>query len=604
MATDLRQYLYLYGNYSIRNNRFTIGKNNSESGVDLNSQSFQLARSYGSRVVNQRFTDKTIKLDGEVIVDDSKGEDIESLTTELNRIYSYQDRMFRVIPEYTIICNGNSTSGVTLSDDASNLAVDTSFFQFSNGLISSSLKFDILVANSVANKATITRTISAVNLASRINTGNIEFWVDIPDEYFVTSVDFRIGDNSTNYWSYNFISNYEGKVIENGVNYFSVPFNTISTPPTTVARMTATGSPTFSSVTYIQISVNYSSSATNILNCHFGEVFWVNETRVRNYQTFRQGSVDFSKNYVFSSLLRSYTVNLLNYNGFGRATHEQVVASVTGFTFGKSVSNIDLKGSYEPQPKINIKVNSAVSLTDLRITNQTNNQTAQFTNSWNSNDTCVLDKSNNSVTKNLQPQDFSGKIPSFVVGRNRVAVESLGSGSGSSLTQNSQNIEQFIFASSLTDVYHAQSFVSPAFNGTITQIQVLIRGSNFDVNDAGFHIMTNNAGAPGTILSSTYFNYNSSSTLTWQTLTFNQAFNSNTTYWLGFTNQDWGFGGFSAIGYWGLSNANPYASGTFATRTGSVWSNVTGNDATFRITFTTGFSSNIDYTISYFPLYA
>lgn len=605
----MRNYLYLYGNYSIKNAKFTLGNTTSDTADGVNIQKMSLARSYGSRVVNTTYNDKSIEINGEVVDITTSENKLEDLTIELHKIYAYQDRYFRIIPDYQIICDGQSTTGVTLGDDGANLAVDTSFYQFSQDpndtsssvTTPSSLKFDVIVANFGTNKATITRTIPGVDLSSKIGTGNIEFWLDIPDVYYVTSIDFRVGQDSSNYWSKNFTANYENKVLENGVNYFSVPFNISSTVPRTVNKMTATGSPTFAVTDYVQITINYSASAVDITNCHFGEVFWVNEDRVRNYPTYREGQVDFSRNYVFSPNMRTYKANLLNYKGYGMATHEILTLDITGFSGISNTSVISLpKGSYEPQPKFSFTVASATNLTDVKITNLTTNQNAQFTNAWATSDVGVLDKLNNTITRNNLPQDFSGKIPSFNLGNNWIKLETIGS-TVSSITQTTQNSERLFYGDSSSQPFIAQSFTSPAVASVITSIEVLVRGFN-DVADnhtRRLSLAIDSAGNPSTALGYGAVSYASLGSLTWHTTTFNQLVSASTTYWITLANFS-GFG-YQSYGYWGEDTGASYAGGQGKYWTGSAWA-TTGRDFCFKVNYSTSVS-NLNYSIKYFPLY-
>jgi hypothetical protein len=602
--TSLKDYLYLYGNYSIKNNQFLIGRTDNESSNPIEIGEQVLARGTGSRITTTRNRSKSIKVKGELAILDLSIFSIESVYRKLNKLYSYQNRMLRVMPSWLAIADSTMSAQWLASDDAQNLAQDTTEYQF-NG---QSLKFDINVAASANNFATLAGAFSTpVNISSLIDKGSIDFWLEIPDVYFVTSIDFRIGSDASNYWSYNFTSNYEGKPFENGVNYFSCPFSKSSTVPCFVNKMAEVGSPVFSAADYAQIRINYSSSAVNIPNCRFGEIFAVDETRVANYFCYRRGEIKIDRKYDYSVRVRSYDVDLNNYLGYGQATHPRLVANQTGITSLSNTQLIDFEGSFDPYPTVTLTLNSVTNLNNLTIKNLNNNELVQFTNTWVAADSVVLDKiaeidaqGRQPVRRNGVAQDFSGKIPSFALSKNRIQLL-VTTGSNTLITQASTNANYS--STTQSGQYVAQSFTT-TITGTLSVAKLLSSGEG-GISNA--YIYSNSAGNPGTLLwSGTISSSASVGSPTYSEINPNVAIVNGTVYWVVVQTKGYNFnppgGTFYRVHH---STTNPYAGGQVKTSPDlTTWTSVAANDLTFELTQTPTPSTNIDLNISYTPLYS
>lgn len=246
--------------------------------------------------------------------------------------------------------------------------------------------------------------------------GNLEFWLDIPDVKFITSVDLRVGNDSSNYLSRTFTKNYEGELITNGANFFSVP----------VDQMTQTGTIDNLAIDYYYIQINYTSSAEDILNCYFPGIIWTNEDRNMNYRCYRQGEVSIS-NKRFDVVSADWSASFINYTGYAESTHETTLFT-QNFTDNEDTQKIYLDGSYDPLPVIQVDVTSATNLSTLKLTNLDNNNTLEITPDSAviaAKDVLVVDYLNQSLTLTAKPVDFKGYLPDFQLGQNRVKLEAI-----------------------------------------------------------------------------------------------------------------------------------------------------------------------------------
>jgi hypothetical protein len=579
-------YLLLFGNNVITNEHYGIGDEDSRGANPIDLQELPIARG-GSVVVNERPQSKQISLQGSVGYDSSK-DNIVSLTDRLNRLYQNDGpKYLRIVPDlaYQFIDDAKNTTGVTLSDDATGLASDTDEFQF----FKTSTKFNVVVATSVNNYATYTRTVAAVNLSSLALTGNIEFALNIPDTLYVTSVEVRVGSSSGNYYSATLTKNYEAKPIDYGWNYFSTPWS----------GMTITGSPNTASMTYVFVRINYSASAVDISNCNFGGLLWVNESKVKNYQCRRRNQVQVSRLHSFQVNHLRYSVNLLNETGYGEATHPIQLFNQTGITTLSNTQTFTLNGSRDQYPTYSLKLNTITNLNQLRITNLNNNQSVIFSNTWAPGDIVTVDTQTLNITKNGHVQIWDGFLPIFKPGFNRLKVDVVQS-SNNVLAYTAYDSETYTDGSAVfAPIRLAQSFIAP-ISGSIVDIKITIRGASPGAAVQTLALQADSAGSPsGTNLTSGTFisilDYQvDSPTLTGFTP---YTVTAGTTYWIVLLPDA------SNGTSWKRNSTGPYASGSAKSYSGGSWSAVTG-DFTFSVTTEPTPATNIDFSASYKPLFS
>lgn len=145
--------------------------------------------------------------------------------------------------------DGGTWAADTTNSDASNVTTDTVEFKQGSG----SINFDLVVAQSGNNRATISSTISTSNLSSLENLGSFIFWAYIPDVTYTSSITFYWGTSSTSYWSATVTTDISGNAFSAGWNRIKVNW----------IDGTAVSSPSSSSISYIRFDINYGASQAN-----------------------------------------------------------------------------------------------------------------------------------------------------------------------------------------------------------------------------------------------------------------------------------------------------------------------------------------------------
>jgi hypothetical protein len=602
--TDSKNFLYLYGNNSIRNQHFLIGGAENENSTPIEIQTQTLAKNSGQRPINQRLTHKKIKVKGEIAVQNLDLLEIDLLIQKLNKIYSKQYRMLRIMPSFLEICDSSTPNVWSLGGDGQNLNQDLSDYEFND----KSLTFDINVNSSSNNFTALTANLgSPLDLSDLLDKGSLDFWLEIPDIYFVTSIDFLIGSDSSNFWSYNFTTNYEERKLENGVNYFSCPFSKKTLAPCFVEAMIETGTPNFASTNYIQVKINYSGTAIDIKKCRFGEFFAVNESKTMNYICYRENEIAYTKNWDYSRRVRKYEVNLINYLGYGQATHLKLLAKQEDIATLSNTQLVNFDGTFEPAPILKLALNSTTNLNNLTIKNLNNSEITQFTNSWRQGDNVILDKKaefdmsgNQLVRKNGLAQDFEGKIPSFELGINRInLLITQSSANLISQTGNNQELPFKISQSLFKDF--SQSFFNPVA-GTLSKISLKVRGKGAIT----CRILASSLSSDTTLAASNQVldSLASSKILDFP---FSLVLSANTTYRIVITGAFVSIGGGNSSEYYlGVSNQNLYSNGELRDRVSnsSTWNAINNTDAYFEATVEPTPFTDIDFSIEHLPFYS
>lgn len=145
--------------------------------------------------------------------------------------------------------DGGTWAADTTNSDASNVTSDAIEFKQGSGCVN----FDLVVAQSGNNRATISSTISTLNLSDLENLGAFIFWAYIPDVTYTTSITLFWGSSSTSYWSATATTDINGNAFVAGWN--RVKLNWIDG--------TAVSSPNSSAIAYIRFDINYSASQAN-----------------------------------------------------------------------------------------------------------------------------------------------------------------------------------------------------------------------------------------------------------------------------------------------------------------------------------------------------
>jgi hypothetical protein len=548
----------------------------------------ELSRIGGSVVVNSRFKARTIELDAGVEVITGQNEmRLASLREieEFKRIMTQPDKFLRVMPEnsYTIINAAASITGWTAEDDTTGVALDTSEYQ----LDGSSISFNATVATSTANQVAISTTSnSAQNVSTILTSPNRplyrpawEFWVYIPDVFWVYNLGIRIGSSVTNYLEFPTITqNYNGEPLKSGWNFISIPHE----------AMTSVGTPAFGSIgSYIRLRVSYKPTTPDQTGFRFGGLFLTRDADVRNYKCYLDGQIDIDPD-AWRQISVGGNLRLLNYSGYGESTHLETLASVSNATTSTQVISVNARGNTEQNPIISINYDSVTSIDGVKIENITTGESIQINRTFATGNVLTMDADKESLTVNQSEVDWgSGSLLTLTPGVNTLRVTQLGA-SAQIIAQELQTGEEFsflnLFPTSRRFIY--QSFTTGAA-GTLDSVDMYIRG---DLNGCQVLILADNAGDPGSTIDSFTLTASNQSEFSWVRANLNASLAAATRYWIAIIPP-----AFGQI-YWGKSNTDVLANGSAKAFDGT-FSNISG-DMTFRANLSGSFSAQYDVTVS------
>jgi len=148
-----------------------------------------------------------------------------------------------------IINDCDDTTNWSVSDDATNLTVDTLKFQTGSG----SLKFKIDETLSGNQRATLKLQNQNFDLSSYVNLGNFFINLYMVDTTGLSSITLKWGQNSSNYYYVAQTTNVDGTLYNNSWNEFIFDWNNAST----------VGSPTADNVSYFEINIDYNETNFN-----------------------------------------------------------------------------------------------------------------------------------------------------------------------------------------------------------------------------------------------------------------------------------------------------------------------------------------------------
>src|SRR3990167_5590431 len=159
--------------------------------------------------------------------------------------------------------NGTWTADATNSD-ALNVSTDSVVYQEGGG----SVKFDADVSQSGNNRVTLENTdMTSIDLSAYRGTGVIRFWVYIPDitddtSQYVTSVEFRWGSSSSNYWSLTRAKPVNSAVFQDRWNLMEFAWK----------DATETGTVDETAIDYLEVTINYSASQADAVGFRINDI--------------------------------------------------------------------------------------------------------------------------------------------------------------------------------------------------------------------------------------------------------------------------------------------------------------------------------------------
>jgi len=182
----------------------------------------------------------------------------ERRDSELFLVVNAQPRnIAQVVSNLDSITDGGTWTVDATTSDATNLTTDTYTKKQGTG----SINFDVDVSQSGNNRATIyANDVANSNLEQFVDTGSFVFEMYIPDATYVSSITLSWGSDAdatpatkSNYWTATVTTDIDGEDLATGWNTIKVDWNT----------STMSGAPDETSLTYNEITLNYTASQTD-----------------------------------------------------------------------------------------------------------------------------------------------------------------------------------------------------------------------------------------------------------------------------------------------------------------------------------------------------
>lgn len=164
--------------------------------------------------------------------------------------------------------NGNGTwTADTTNSDANSVSTDTvNYFEGSGAT-----KFNVTVAQSVNNRATVYNPDMAVVDISGLTNAYIFFWVYIPDVTNVTNVQIVYGSDASstpatkaNYYTFTATTQFDGTALVTGGNFIGLARS----------AATQTGTVDNTAVRYLEVVLNYGVAQTNMTGVSIDGIYF------------------------------------------------------------------------------------------------------------------------------------------------------------------------------------------------------------------------------------------------------------------------------------------------------------------------------------------
>lgn len=392
--------LLLYGSQNLSSNKSLTSAKDGSRGMNIVVDRLPNTRSAGSTVVNKKIAERVITLSGVLQSQGSLG--LTDVIDEYKKAFAENDRYFRVSTNWQDIFNFESATGWSASNDATNISTSDSNYQYGT----KSVTFDIDVSASANDYATITNSsLTSKDLSGVSGTGNIEFWMYLPSQVYVSTVTLRFGNDASNYYSFDFSQQYDGTDLQSGWNYFSNAWSSF----------TETGTVNDGALDYCVFEVAYSSSQADMAGLAVSGLLWQLDTNSRNYRCYSEGisANDLSYNIGYTE----FQARLLNYDGVSRATNTDLVLDVNS-TSGTQSFTVDFGGTAEQFPNISIDYTTASNLDTIELENLTNNSSVVLDVGTVSGDILNIDTKSKQVNKTGTIVDYNYVLPEFEAGIN------------------------------------------------------------------------------------------------------------------------------------------------------------------------------------------
>lgn len=149
----------------------------------------------------------------------------------------------------SLTADGGTWAADTTNSDATNVTADTVEFKQGSGCIN----FDITVAQSANNRATLSSTTTSRDLSDFENLGAWVFWIYVVDVTYFSSVTLYWGSSASAYWSATVTTDINSNAWVNGWNRVAVLWS----------NAIKTSTPDVTANDYMRIDFNYTASQAN-----------------------------------------------------------------------------------------------------------------------------------------------------------------------------------------------------------------------------------------------------------------------------------------------------------------------------------------------------
>lgn len=191
------------------------------------------------------------------------------------------------VSEGDSLADNNGTWALDATNsDATNLRLDSVLFQQPGN---AALEFDISVAQSSNNRATIyNASLSPIDFSTEYLVGSLVFWVYLPEVVNFTSITASYGSDTSatpatkaNYYTGTSTTALNGGAWQIGWNRVAIPWSSTTT----------VGSPTITSIRYIEFQFNYTVSQTSKTGYHLQDIKMIRpESLVLHYESWYVGT--------------------------------------------------------------------------------------------------------------------------------------------------------------------------------------------------------------------------------------------------------------------------------------------------------------------------
>jgi len=584
MATTYESYnLILYGAQNLSLNKCVTSNVPGADEGYFEVQRMANARGEGSSVVNSRVAEKLITLTGTLKTPTGNSKTFQEIINEYKLALNKRDRYLRVSRKWVSVYVPDTTDGTWSESgdaEAGTAANDTSEYQ----LGTQSVSYDVDVSQGAVDIAQWNVAgFTSVDLSSVDETGNFEFWLYIPDVYYVSTMELWVGNDASNYWELDGIgTQYDGAEIENGWNYFSVPWS----------DMTETGTVDPSAIDFVLFNTRYSGDQGDDTGWRFGGLIWQDDDESRNWKAYTQNiRIDDEH---FNVTASPFQFEFVASRGVSEATSPILEESTDDITAITNVTELDFGGTANPKPTIQYSLTDTTDWGNIVLSNLTTGQSLTFDESWSNGDTLIINEADYEVTLNGDAVDYANVLPVFVPGVNRLQT-TITSASEESVTY---EVQDSYFGD---EYYYAQSFTTTSA-GTLTEVQLYLKGVLMPSGTAGCfaQLYTDDAGDPDAISGFIGGFTCTSTSYTWLSSSCSVAVDAATKYWivvfgLYSPGRGLGGGGETTQCYWGRDTAGGFAGQTLKySLDTSSWTD-TSDDADFRAYIQP--ASTIDYDI-------